>query len=140
MASKKSKPFDAAKYLENDEAIAEYITEALLTYDMEIITHAIGVAAKARGMSQIAQSAGLSRESLYKALSGDGNPQFDTIFRVLTALGLQLRAEPACTSGHRFQAPSGTLIRCDLSCRALPCDGQDQANLVRPYQTSRAAD
>lgn len=97
MASKtrRSKPFDAAKYLGNDEAIAAYITEALLTDDAAIITHAIGVAAKARGMSQIAQEAGLSRESLYKALSGEGNPQFETIYLVLKALGLRLRAEPA---------------------------------------------
>jgi probable addiction module antidote protein len=93
--TKKSKPFDASQYLDNDDAVAEYITEALLTYDLEMITHAIGVAAKARGMSRIADEAGLSRESLYKALSSDGNPQFDTIVRVLMALGLRLRAEPA---------------------------------------------
>jgi len=97
MASKvkKSKPFDAAKYLGSDEAIAEYISEALLTYDIDTITHAIGVAAKARGMSEIARQTGLSRESLYKALSGEGHPQFETISLVLQALGLRLRAEPA---------------------------------------------
>ena len=93
--AKRAKPFDAAKYLDTDEAIALYVTEALLTDDMDTITRAIGVAAKARGMTQIADHAGLSRESLYKALSGEGNPQFETILRVLTALGLQLRAEPA---------------------------------------------
>jgi probable addiction module antidote protein len=93
--TKKSKPFDPDKYLDSDEAVAAYITEAMFTYDVDMITRAIGVAAKARGMTQIAAHAGLSRESLYKALSGDGNPQFETIFRVLTALGLQLRAEPA---------------------------------------------
>jgi probable addiction module antidote protein len=94
MTSKKSKAFDAAKYLDTDEAVAEYISEALTTDDIDTITRAIGVAAKAKGMSQIAQDAGLSRESLYKALGGDGNPQFETILRVLAALGLQLRAEP----------------------------------------------
>jgi probable addiction module antidote protein len=93
--TRKSKPFDASKYLGDDAAIAAYISEALLTDDAAIITHAIGVAAKARGMSQIAQEAGLSRESLYKALSGEGNPQFETIYLVLKALGLRLRAEPA---------------------------------------------
>ena len=92
--AKRSKPFDAAKYLDSDEAIAEYITEALLTDDGGVITRAIGVAAKARGMSHIAQQTGLSRESLYKALGGDGNPQFETIYLVLKALGLRLRAEP----------------------------------------------
>ncbi|HJU32270.1 MAG TPA: addiction module antidote protein [Hyphomicrobiaceae bacterium] len=98
--TKKSKPFDAAKYLDSDEAVSAYITEALLTDDVSFITHAIGVAAKARGMTQVAEQAGLSRESLYKALSGDGNPQFETIYRVLTALGIRLRAEPA-TEGKR---------------------------------------
>jgi probable addiction module antidote protein len=93
--AKRSRPFDAARYLDDDddEAVAEYITEALLTYDTDRITHA--VAAKARGMGQTEDAAGLSRESLYKALSGEGNPQSETIMRVLTALGIRLRAEPA---------------------------------------------
>ena len=104
MASKKSRPFDAAKYLDDDVAVAEYINEALLTCDIDAITYAIGMAAKARGMSQIAQQAGLSRESLYKALSGDGNPQFETVVRVLTALGLQLLTEPASDSDDKHAA------------------------------------
>lgn len=91
---KRSKPFDPAKYLDSDEAVAEYITEALSTGDVELISHAIGVAAKARGMTKIAEETGLSRESLYRALSAEGRPQFETIGRVLTALGLRLRAEP----------------------------------------------
>lgn len=93
--TKKSKPFDAAEYLDSDEAVAAYITEALLTYDADTIARAIGIAAKARGMSDIAKQTGLSRESLYKALSGEGHPQFETINLVLKALGLQLRVEPA---------------------------------------------
>jgi probable addiction module antidote protein len=91
----KSKPFDPARYLGDDEAVAAYITEALLTCDADIISESIGVAAKARGMTAIAQKTGLSRESLYKALSGDGHPQFETVHLVLQALGLRLRAEPA---------------------------------------------
>ena len=101
---KKSRPFDAAKYLGSDEAIADYITEALLTGEVEIITHAIGVAAKARGMGDIAKQTGLSRESLYKALSGEGHPQFETIARVLQALGLRLRVEPAADSNGKRAA------------------------------------
>ena len=77
------------------ERFAEYISEALLTGDIDTITRAIGVAARARGMSDIARQTGLSRESLYKALRGDGHPQFETITQVLQALGLRLRAEPA---------------------------------------------
>ncbi len=99
--AKKSRPYDPAKYLESDEAIAEYITEALATGDVELISHAIGVAAKARGMTKIAEETGLSRESLYRALSAEGRPQFETIGRVLSALGLRLRAEPASAADKR---------------------------------------
>jgi probable addiction module antidote protein len=91
----KAKRFDAAGYLDSDETITEYISEALLTGDMDTIAHAIGVAAKARGISDIARQTGLSRESLYKSLSGEGHPQFETISLVLRALGPRLRAEPA---------------------------------------------
>jgi probable addiction module antidote protein len=106
MASKvkRSKPFDAAKYLDSDESIAAYITEALSTYDADMIARAIGVAAKARGMTAIARQTGLSRESLYKALSGEGRPQFETINLVLKALGLRLRVEPLEDSGDKRAA------------------------------------
>jgi probable addiction module antidote protein len=93
--AKKSRPYDPAKYLDSDEAVAEYISEALATGDVELISHAVGVAAKARGMTKIAEETGLSRESLYRALSAEGRPQFETVERVLKALGLRLRAVPA---------------------------------------------
>jgi len=86
----KTFPFDAAKYLDSDEAIAVYLDEAFKTEDPTFITHAIGVAARARGMTQIAKDAGLSRESLYKALSDTGNPEFATVLRVLQALGVRM--------------------------------------------------
>ena len=91
---KKSKPFQPDKYLDGDDDIAAYISEAMLTDDIDTLTRAIGVAAKARGMTEIARQTGLSRESLYKALSGDGRPQFETIVLVLKALGLRLSVEP----------------------------------------------
>lgn len=93
--AKKTKPYDPSKYLDSAEGIAAYISEALATRDLQVITHAIGVAAKARGMTQIAEETGLSRESLYRALSEEGNPEFDTIARVLKALGLNLQVEAA---------------------------------------------
>ena len=97
MATSKSKsktktktiPFDAADYLDSDEAIGAYMEEALATQDPAFITVALGSVARARGMSQIAKKAGLSRESLYKALSTDGNPEFGTVMRVMNALGLK---------------------------------------------------
>jgi probable addiction module antidote protein len=89
----KTFPYDSAEYLDSDEAIAVYLDEAFKTQDPSFITRAIGVAARARGMTQIAKDAGLSRESLYKALSDTGNPEFATVLRVLQALGVRMRAE-----------------------------------------------
>ena len=91
MAKKKSKtfPYDSAEYLDSTEAINAYMEEALETDDPAFIAKALGTIARARGMSQIARRAGLSRESLYKALSTEGNPEFGTIIRVMHALGLK---------------------------------------------------
>ena len=90
----KTRPFDAAEYLEDDEAIIEYLEEAMRVAtedsDPSFLTVALGTVARARGMSQIARDAGLSRESLYKALGSDGNPEFGTVLKVLQALGLKL--------------------------------------------------
>lgn len=96
MAKKKPKTtaFDAAEYLENDEAISAYLEDALATEDPAFISHALGTVARARGMARIAKKAGLSRESLYKALSADGNPEFGTVIRVMHALGLKFSVTP----------------------------------------------
>ena len=90
-----SKPFDPSEYLDSDETAAFYISEALATGDVAFIADSIGVVARAKSMSQIAQSAGLSRESLYKALSVGGNPELSTLLKVIKALGLELSALPA---------------------------------------------
>jgi probable addiction module antidote protein len=87
--------FDPTEYLDSDEAVAAYVTEALETGDPAFVADALGVVARARGMSEIARRAGLSRESLYRALSPDGNPEFATVLRVMQALGLELSAIPA---------------------------------------------
>ena len=86
--------FDLADYLKDDAAIAVYLEDAMETNDPKFIARAIGDVARARGMTDIAKASGLSRESLYKALSGDGNPEFATMLRVLNALGLRLNVEP----------------------------------------------
>ena len=92
MARKKIKtsPYDSAEYLDGTEAINAYMEEALETEYPAFIAKALGTIARARGMSQIARKAGLSRESLYKALSTEGNPKFGTVIRVMQALGLKL--------------------------------------------------
>jgi probable addiction module antidote protein len=90
----KTRPYDSAEYLDTPEAIAEYLTDALEDDDPRFIAKAIGTAARARGMSEIAREAGVSRENLYRALSGDTKPEFDTIRRVLDALGVRLEVKP----------------------------------------------
>ena len=86
----KTSPFDPAEFLDDDHAIAEYITASLEEDTPAEMARALGDVARARGMTQIARDTGLSRESLYKALSGDGNPRLDTVLRVMKALRLKL--------------------------------------------------
>jgi probable addiction module antidote protein len=87
--------FDAAEYLDTAERQAAYITAALETGDPDFVRDALGVVARARGMAEVAKTADLNRESLYKALGESGNPEFGTVMRVLRALGLTLAARPA---------------------------------------------
>lgn len=86
--------FDMAKQLRSEEDIAAYITMVIEEGDSSELAHALGVAARARGMSEIAQAAGLTREALYKALRPNAHPRFDTINRVCAALGVRLVAQP----------------------------------------------
>jgi len=85
-----TKPFDAADYLETPEDITLYLEEVFEDGNQQLIVEAIGDVARSRGMTEISKTTGLGRESLYKALSATGNPEFGTILRVLKALGLRL--------------------------------------------------
>ncbi len=96
-----TKPYDSADYLKTPEAIATYLEDALAEKDPGLIAHAIGVAARAQGMSSIAKKTKLSRESLYRTLSVDGNPELQTLIKVLTELGLRLTVEPEKTGRRR---------------------------------------
>jgi probable addiction module antidote protein len=87
--------FDAAEYLGTPERQAAYITAALETGELDFVRDALRLVARAQGMAGIAKTAKLNRESLYKALGDAGNPEFDTILRVIRALGLTLSARPA---------------------------------------------
>ena len=91
----KTSTYDSAAYLDSIEAIQAYMDEALETGDPAFITKALGTVARAQGMSHIAHKAGVSRESLYKALSSEGNPEFSTVLRVVQALGLKFSLSPA---------------------------------------------
>jgi probable addiction module antidote protein len=83
-------PYDSAEVLDTPEAVAAYLEAAFETGDSAFIGRALGTAARARGMTEIARDAGLSRESLYRALSENGNPEFSTVLKVAKALGLRL--------------------------------------------------
>jgi probable addiction module antidote protein len=86
--------WDPAEHLQSDEDMAAYLEAALEEGDAALFAAALGDIARAKGMSQLARETGLGRESLYKALSPTGNPEFATILRVIGALGLQLHARP----------------------------------------------
>lgn len=87
-------PFDAARYLTDDAAIAEYMNAVLETGDTDLLLLALGDVARARGMAQVAKDAGLGRESLYKALTPGAKPRFDTVVKVARALGVRLGVQP----------------------------------------------
>jgi probable addiction module antidote protein len=99
MSTPKSKPklfpFDAARYLTDEAAIAEYMTAVLETEDTELLLLALSDVARAKGMAQVAKDAGLGRESLYKALAPGAKPRLDTILKVVRALGVRFSAHPA---------------------------------------------
>lgn len=95
--------WDAAEYLKSEKDMALYL-DAMIEEsngDPRMIAVALGDIAKARGMTQIAKDTGLARENLYKALSADGNPEFSTVMKVITALGIKLRAAPSAPAKPR---------------------------------------
>ncbi len=92
---KKNAPFDAADYLENEEVIAEYLSAALEDKNPDVFLVAVADVAKARGMTQLARDTGLGRESLYKALTPGAKPRYDTVLKLVRALGVELHATAA---------------------------------------------
>ena len=86
-------PLDAARYLTDDAAVAEYMNAVLETGDTDLLLMALGDVARARGMAQVARDTGLGRESLYKALAPGAKPRFDTVLKVARALGVRLTAQ-----------------------------------------------
>ena len=97
MAKMQTQPWDAADYLETEEDVVLYLEAAFEDGDPGLIAAALGDIAKAKGMTTVAAEAGLGRESLYKALSPDGNPEFATVLKVMRALGLKLHASASTT-------------------------------------------
>jgi probable addiction module antidote protein len=86
--------YDPADYLKSEEAIAAFLNDFLEEGNPALIAEALGVAARARGMTEIANKSGIARESLYKALKADSQPRLDTILKVMNAFGVRLIAQP----------------------------------------------
>ena len=103
MTKTRTTRYDVAEHLHTPEEMAAYLEACLVEAngDAAFIAKALGDIARAKGMSQVARDAGLSRESLYKALSGERSPGFDTILRVIEALGLKLHAQAVLTAAQQ---------------------------------------
>jgi probable addiction module antidote protein len=86
--------FDVTEYLDSEQAMAEYLTSMMEENDPSLLAAALGDIARARGMSEIAEASGITREALYKALRPNSKPRFDTIAKVCEALGVKLVAQP----------------------------------------------
>ena len=95
MSTVKTYDWDIAEHLDSEEAIQAYLDACLEENDPKLLAAALGDIAKARGMAQVARDAGMGRESLYKALSPEGNPELGTILNILKALGLRLHVGAA---------------------------------------------
>jgi probable addiction module antidote protein len=93
MAETKARSWDAAEHLATEEDMAAYLEAALEEDDARLFAAALGDIARAKGMTEIAREAGLGRESLYKALAPDGNPEFATVLKVMRSLGLRFHAK-----------------------------------------------
>lgn len=94
------KPWDASEHLDSEEMIFAYVNAAMEEGDPALFAAALGDIARARGMTEIARKAGMSRESLYRALSSDGNPELATVMKVMKALGLRMTVAAAETEHH----------------------------------------
>lgn len=91
----KTVPFDASEFLSTDESHTELLADAFASGDASYVAHALGIVARARGMTDVARETGLAREALYRSLSGKGDPRLSTLLGVVRALGMKLTITPA---------------------------------------------
>ncbi len=107
----KTIPFDAAEHLRSPRSQAELLSDALETGDAGYVANALGVIARARGMTDVARDAGVTREALYKALSQDGDPKLTTLLGVIKSLGFKLSAQKTSPPSPRKAAPRRRVYR-----------------------------
>ncbi|MEQ1635201.1 MAG: addiction module antidote protein [Methylococcales bacterium] len=95
-------PFDIAEHLETEADIQAFLLENANTGEPSDFIHALNIAARAKGMTEVAKLAGVTRSSLYKSLADNGNPKFETISKICTALGVKLHVEPLTDEGINY--------------------------------------
>jgi probable addiction module antidote protein len=135
-------PFDAAKYLHDDAAIAEYMDAVLEANEPALLLLALGDVARAKGMAQVAKDAGLGRESLYKALAPGAKPRFETVMKVAQALGLKFTMSQAAAKAlPQYEADDGPLTAIQLrqvkKIAALPATKRS-VRLIPPFNSKPA--
>jgi probable addiction module antidote protein len=135
-------PFDAAKYLHDDTAIAEYMDAVLEANEPALLLLALGDVARAKGMAQVAKDAGLGRESLYKALAPGAKPRFETVMKVAQALGLKFTmSQSAVKALPQYEADDGPLTAIQLrqvkKIAALPTTKRS-VRLIPPFNSKPA--
>jgi probable addiction module antidote protein len=136
MAIKISK-FDISEYLNNEEAIAAYLSAIVEERDPKLLLSAISDIAKARGMAKIASDSGLGRESLYKALNPEAKPRFDTIMRVLNSLGVNIGFNAIAKKKRKvLQSKSVSPVK-KVDKRVEPLSSSDSGELKKTRQKKR---
>lgn len=105
------KPFDAAEYLNDEQAISEYLNAAAEIGDPAVLLDAFAAVGRAKGMAELARKAGVGRESLYKALAPGAHPRYDTIFKVAQALGVGFQFSVSSSHATRKAVPSSAISK-----------------------------
>ncbi len=130
-------PFDAAEYLGDEESIAEFLNASVEMNDPAVLLNAVSAVARARSMSQLAQDSGLGRESLYKALKPGAQPRYETVMKVLGALGVEMvfRA-PKKTPTKKAGAKAPARTRAEVP---APANGEPRERPTRPRKSAPAS-
>ena len=131
--------FDPSAFLDDDEVVAEYLTAALEDENPDVFLAAVGNVAKARGMSVIAERAGLGRESLYKALASGAKPRYDTVLKVLQSLGVKLWCLRHNYALHRSHTRPSRRLRCASAARRRGAPvSSDVRRMTRQLELARS--
>lgn len=131
-------PFDPAQYLQDEASIAEFLSASVEMNDPAVLLNALSTVARARSMTQLAAAAGLGRESLYKALAPGAQPRYDTVMRVLHALGIEIALRPVATSAAS-QGAANKRRPASAAVVSQPMGAKRAANANRAVASTRSS-